>query len=32
VVIYDARNHGMSGKSYTTLGKIEAHDLEDVVN
>ena len=32
VVVYDARNHGISGKSYTTLGKIEAHDLEDVVN
>ncbi|RHZ37233.1 alpha/beta hydrolase [endosymbiont GvMRE of Glomus versiforme] len=32
VVIYDARNHGISGKSYTTLGKVEAYDLEDIVN
>lgn len=32
VVIYDARNHGMSQKSYNTLGKIESLDLEDIVN
>jgi len=32
VVIFDARSHGISGKSYTTLGKIEAYDLEDIVN
>ncbi|WNE41531.1 MAG: Putative aminoacrylate hydrolase RutD [Mycoplasmataceae bacterium] len=32
VVIYDARNHGMSQTSYNTLGKIESLDLEDVVN
>ena len=32
VVIFDARSHGISGKSYTTLGKIEARDLEDIIN
>jgi predicted alpha/beta-fold hydrolase len=32
VVIYDAREHGASGKSYVTLGKVEADDLEDVIN
>lgn len=31
VVIYDARNHGLSQASYTTLGKIESLDLEDIV-
>jgi uncharacterized protein len=31
VIIYDARNHGMSQSSYTTLGKIESLDLEDIV-
>lgn len=32
VIIYDAREHGISGKSYITLGKTEANDLEDVIN
>jgi pimeloyl-ACP methyl ester carboxylesterase len=32
VLIYDARNHGMSGKSYLTLGEVEADDLEDIIN
>ena len=32
VVIYDARNHGMSQSSYNTLGKEESSDLEDIVN
>lgn len=31
VVMYDARNHGLSQTSYTTLGKVESIDLEDVV-
>lgn len=31
-VIYDARDHGISSKSYITLGKIEAKDLEDIIN
>jgi dipeptidyl aminopeptidase/acylaminoacyl peptidase len=32
VVSYDARNHGLSDKSFTTLGQIEACDLQDIVN
>ena len=32
VVSYDARNHGVSDKSFTTLGQIEACDLQDVVD
>ena len=32
VVSYDARNHGLSGKSSTTLGQIEACDLEDIID
>ncbi|CAG8448134.1 805_t:CDS:2 [Racocetra fulgida] len=31
VVSYDARNHGLSGKSATTLGQIEACDLQDII-
>ncbi len=30
-MLYDARNHGLSGKSYSTLGKVEALDLEDII-
>jgi dipeptidyl aminopeptidase/acylaminoacyl peptidase len=32
VVTYDARNHGLSGKSFTTLGQIEACDLQDIID
>lgn len=32
VVCYDARNHGISGKSFTTLGQIESCDLQDIIN
>jgi alpha-beta hydrolase superfamily lysophospholipase len=32
IITYDARNHGLSEKSYTTLGRIEASDLQDVIN
>ncbi|CAI2201697.1 7989_t:CDS:2, partial [Funneliformis geosporum] len=32
VVSYDARNHGLSGQSFTTLGQIEACDLQDVID
>ena len=32
VVSYDARNHGISGKSFTTLGQIEACDLQDIID
>ena len=32
VVSYDARNHGSSGKSPTSLGQIEACDLQDVID
>lgn len=32
VVSYDARNHGLSGKSFTTLGQIEACDLQDIID
>ncbi|CAG8677927.1 21361_t:CDS:2, partial [Racocetra persica] len=31
VVSYDARNHGLSGKSATALGQIEACDLQDII-
>ncbi|CFW92793.1 Putative hydrolase [endosymbiont DhMRE of Dentiscutata heterogama] len=31
VVSYDVRNHGLSGKSATTLGQIEACDLQDII-
>ncbi|CAG8596953.1 27844_t:CDS:10 [Gigaspora margarita] len=32
LVSYDARNHGLSGKSFTTLGQIEACDLQDIID
>lgn len=32
VVTYDARNHGLSGKSSTSLGQVEACDLQDVIS
>lgn len=32
VVSYDARNHGISEKSSTSLGQIESCDLQDVIN
>ena len=32
VISYDARNHGLSTKSYTSLGQSEASDLQDVIN
>jgi predicted alpha/beta-fold hydrolase len=32
VVTYDARNHGLSDKSYNNLGQIEASDLQDIIN
>ena len=31
VVTYDARNHGASSKFSTSLGQIEACDLQDVI-
>jgi uncharacterized protein len=31
VVAYDARNHGTSSISYTSLGQVEASDLQDVI-
>jgi hypothetical protein len=31
VVSYDARNHGISSKFPTSLGQIEACDLQDVI-
>src|SRR5439155_8569721 len=31
VVSYDARNHGLSAKSSTSLGQIEACDLQDII-
>ncbi|WNE40752.1 MAG: 2-succinyl-6-hydroxy-2,4-cyclohexadiene-1-carboxylate synthase [Mycoplasmataceae bacterium] len=32
VVCYDARNHGVSKKTFTTLGQIESCDLQDIIN
>jgi len=32
IITYDARNHGLSDKSYNTLGKVESEDLETVIN
>lgn len=31
VVSYDARNHGLSGHSFTSLGQIESCDLQDII-
>jgi hypothetical protein len=31
VASYDARNHGISEKKQTTLGQIEACDLQDII-
>jgi pimeloyl-ACP methyl ester carboxylesterase len=31
IVSYDARNHGLSGQSFTALGQIEAYDLQDII-
>jgi len=32
VVSYDARNHGLSGESFTTLGQIESCDLQNIID
>jgi alpha-beta hydrolase superfamily lysophospholipase len=32
VVSYDARNHGISSQSSTTLGQVEACDLQDIID
>ncbi|MDF2590021.1 MAG: hypothetical protein K0S41_3862 [Anaerocolumna sp.] len=32
VLIYDHRNHGLSGKAYTTMGYYESYDLQTVVD
>ena len=32
IILYDARNHGLSDKSFTTLGQIEACDLQDIID
>lgn len=32
MISYDARNHGVSSKSYTSLGQIESCDLQDVID
>lgn len=31
VVTYDARNHGISSKSFTSLGQVESCDLQDII-
>ena len=32
VASYDARNHGLSGESFTTLGQVESCDLQDIIS
>ncbi len=32
VVIYDHRNHGLSGKAHTSMGYFEKYDLEKIVD
>lgn len=32
VIIYDQRNHGLSGKAHTTMGYYERHDLKKLVD
>lgn len=32
VIIYDHRNHGLSGKAYTSMGHFEKYDLKKVVD
>lgn len=32
VIIYDHRNHGLSGKSYTSMGYFERYDLKKVID
>jgi Lysophospholipase len=32
VVIYDHRNHGLSGKSFTSMGYFEKYDLKKVID
>lgn len=32
VIIYDHRNHGLSGKAFTSMGHFEKHDLKKVVD
>ncbi len=32
VVIYDHRNHGLSGKAYTSMGYFEKYDLKKIVD
>ncbi len=32
VIIYDHRNHGLSGKAYTSMGYYEKYDLKNIVD
>lgn len=32
VIIYDHRNHGLSGKAYTSMGYYEKYDLKQVID